>query len=158
MRFHHKFSRFKGAVPAGEIALGVDVDPTTLGLDAGATARAQTNVFQARFANTNGWPSHRIAVGYKPPSGALALVATAYLYDVLSGYWFRVDVAGASLVANAITYFDFVSVPELPATLQNLDQGVGNAADFYLLVTDPGAAPAGEHLFTLAPDLTTPGV
>jgi hypothetical protein len=158
MRFHHKFSRFKTVIPAGEIALGADVDPTTLAIDAAADARGQTNVLHARFANSNGWPCHRIAVGYHPPSGALALVATAYLYDVLSGFWYITDAVGTSLVANKITYFDFVSVPELPAVERYQDQGVGNQCDFYLLVTDPGAAPAGEHLFVLAPDLTTPGL
>jgi len=155
MRFHHLFRRYKGAVPVGEIALGADADPTA-SLDPVSLVPG-TNVLHARFMNNSGWPPHRIAVGYKGPPGAIALNVVAYIYDGLSNAWYSVGPSGATLVPNAISFFDFVSVPELPTVAQNLDKAVGTSVDVYLRVTDPGAAPAGEHVFVLAPDLTTIG-
>jgi hypothetical protein len=150
MQFHHLFRRYKSSVPAGEIALGADVDPT--GSATPDALRASTNVLHARFADNNGAPMHRIAVGYKGPANAIALNAAMFVYDGLSGEWYRVGPAVITLTPSAITFFDFVSVPEFTATQSNLGLSAGRSVDAYIRITDPGSAPNGEHVFVMAPD------
>ena len=149
MKFPVKFSRFKGAAPAGSIALGSDAAPTTQ-----LPAATMDNLLSCRFNNINGWPIHRVAVVYRPPSGALALTAQMWFWESNIGRWFAVGDAKA-LAANAVTFFDVIGLGDMPATDTSGNTNTMGSIAQVLVVTDPGAAPDGEHIIALAPDLTT---
>lgn len=156
MRFPVVFSRFKGSVPAGQKALGLDTVPA-MQPDSSPPA-AMDNMLSHRFSNTNGWPTHRIAVLYNCKVGSpTTLSAQAYVFEQRTGRWYAVGVA-QDLVDGTITFFDSLGLVE-QAQVAGLDvQGATGSEQFMLIITDTGsAAPNGEHQFGMAPDLTTPG-
>lgn len=124
MKFSHVFNRWKGAAQPTNvpILLGGDSVPTTPGQNR-PNKSTMDNLVTSRFRDTNGWPCHRIAVLYKPPSGTTALDADMYMYEDTLDTWFRVNgVAGSgNILANAVTFFDCVGLLDLPVTSNNLN-------------------------------------
>jgi hypothetical protein len=163
MKFQNRFVRRKGGTGPVPL-LGSDVDPTTYGIDsagiesskAAALNDVNSNVLCARNYSNLGWPVHRVAVGYKPPSGTVNLVANAYVLDRGTFIWFQIGPVDVPLIPNKITFFDMVSPVEQGSQV-GFDTMQGQSFDFFLRVTDPGGAPDGEHIFVMLPDLTTIG-
>lgn len=145
MRLHVKFSRWKGA---GGTALGTDGAPGAPPV--GAPTQTTDNVLIASFANTAGFPVHRIAVAMKGPAAAIALVAQLWVYDSLTEGWYEVG-APTVVTPNRITFFDVVSLAE-PTQLGGAAPSAGSIAA--MLVVQDGATPAGEYVFAMGPDLT----
>lgn len=153
MRFHTKFIRNKGA-GAAEPLLGSDTAPTT------KPRPNQDHVLSAHVKASWGHPVHRIAVAYKPPSGSLALNGDLYLYDGLTDSWFKLTGSGAgSIKAGEVSYFDMPAVSDRMLKPQD-EESANHAAGFdvALVVTDPGAAPDGAHLFAMAAIVSQKGV
>jgi hypothetical protein len=152
MKFPVKFERVEGTT------LGADVVPV------GRETSAQLdNLLEVgRPQNVNGWPLHRIAVGYiAPTSSPPSLTADLYVWDDNAAAWFLVDskalVKPKSAATGAITWFDCVGLLEPPVNRKSMDDGspsYGGVA-FLLIVDDPGGSPSGTYTFTMAPDLTT---
>ena len=152
MRFQTLFKRRVGATPASDKVLGSDTAPT------GAPDQTKDNQFQVLFRDINGWPVHRIAIGYGGPAGALTLTAALYIFDRNSGLWLKLGpVPTANLVPSEIAYFDMIVPVEVAQTSGNLAKSVGNSADLALVVTPAGGDPNGEYTFVAAGDLTTIG-
>lgn len=155
MRMHKKFSRWKGAVPSGGVALGGDGGA---GTPPTAEPATQDNLLVCGFANSSGFPVHRVAVGYKGPAAAIALAAALWVWDDLTKAWYEVG-APTNLTPNRITYFDIVSLAD-PPQLQRSSIEVGGAivasagSIAAMLVVQGGATPDGEYVFSLGPDLT----
>lgn len=149
MRMHKKFSRWKGAVPSGGVALGFDggagvppTDPPTQDKD---------NVLIASFANSAGFPVHRLAVAYKGPAAAIALAAQIWLYDHLTEAWYESG-APQNITPNRINFFDVVSLGEPVQVGPGVKAAAGSISA--ALVVQDGATPNGEYVFAMGPDLT----
>jgi len=153
MHFPCKFSRWKGAgAPADAIVLGSDVAPTAY-----ADLR-RDSVLNYRPANASGFPAQRVAIVYSPPSGSTSLIATLYAYEANTGKWYRVGPASFTLTPGKITYVDALGLLEPPATQANIANASPSGVQMCIVVAD-NAAPDGEHVFALAPDITnTEGV
>ena len=148
MRMHKQFSRWKGAVPTGGVALGSD---GAAGTPPTAKPNAQIdNVLIASFSTSSGFPVHRIAVAYKGPPAAIALAAQVWLYDDLTGAWYEVG-APINITANRINYFDVCALGE-PSPVLNAGATAGSISA--MLVVQGGVTPDGEYVFAMAPDLT----
>lgn len=149
MRFHKKFLRDIGG--GSNPVLGSDSAPTL------PSELADDNVLTARFKDIDGWPVHRIAVGYKGPGGALTLTANVYIWDELSAAWYLVNPTPVNLVPNRLTFFDMVG---LSSPLPDLDStsATAGALEAYVQIIPAGSDPAGTYTFVVAPDLTTIGV
>lgn len=147
MRFPAKFSRFKGG--GGTPALGSDTVPTG--------NVNQDNILYSKFTSINGWPASRVAVVYKAPSGSLALNADMYFFEENIGMWFKITASPVALTPGRVTFFDVVALMDLPNTLKGNDDPAPSSGSIaqMLIVSDPGAAPNGEHIFAMGPDLTT---
>jgi len=146
MQFPCSFTRYKGG---GGTALGSDTIPSIPPLS------SQDNILFSRITDTNGWPAQRIAVTYLPPSGSYSLTGALYFWEYHTG-WIQIG-ASTPIAAGVATFFDVVS--QLPATVApngNVLSGGGSLA-LCLVVTDPGAAPSGAHVFAVAADLTAEG-
>lgn len=166
MRMHKKFSRWKGAAPAGGVALGADVVPGAPNY--GATAPTivspvdADNVFSHRFLDANGWPAHRIAVAmnYKGVGTPVALPGTIYVYDGLTNRWYQLGPT-TSLTDGKIVFFDTLGVTQRSKAgdVASLSDMNTSGESVLLIVTDtnPAAAPNGEYEFAFAADLTTIG-
>lgn len=151
MRFFKKFSRFKGVVPPGEIALGADAAPTT----ELPNVAEMSNLLVSQVTSMNaGWPIHRIAVIYHGPALAVDIPATMMFYEELTGRWYGVG-GTVDLKPDKVVFFDTVGLLDrAPVGPDAIEPKSGNLA-CVLLATNPGGAPNGEHIFALAPDLTT---
>jgi hypothetical protein len=134
------------------VTLGSDPDPNAgptrpgLGVD---------NILFSRFTNTSGWPTHRIAVAYKYVGGGapIGLPSTLYFWDQATERWYTLE-AAKSLVADTIVFFDVVSLMDGTQTSSALGTPSQGSIEAYLRVTDPGAAPDGEHYFSMGADLS----
>ena len=157
MRFPIMFSRWKGAgQPASvPILLGGDAVPAP----PAETPGALDNVLNHRFSNVNGWPCHRIAVVYDGSKvvAPVSLSATMVLYDRSTRRWYRVGPANVVLNEGVITFFDTLGLIEQVATSGGISEASGSESAM-LIVSDPGAAPDGEHVFAMGADLTTIGI
>ena len=151
MNFQTKFSRWKGAgQPANiPILLGGDSAPTLIG------QTAADNVLTHRAMNINGWPTQRIAIVYKPPTGTLALNGSIFFWESSTETWYRIGAVGVgNILAGQVVYFDALSLQEPPQTGAGILQGAVSQDAVYLLVTDPGAAPDGAHTFAMSADVS----
>lgn len=148
MRFPKSFSRFKGTVPAGAIALGGDGAAPT------APPGSYDNVMVSRFSNTNGWPCHRVAVVYKAPSGVLALSATMWFWEDNLQAWFQIG-DPQNLTPGKVAFFDVVALLDVPHVAADMNSVTAGSIAQALVVADSGGAPNGEHKFAVGPDLTT---
>lgn len=151
MFFPVKFSRWKGAAQPATIPilLGGDTNPPTA-----APTVAMDNVLVHKVANAMGWPTQRVAVGYKAPSGTLALHASLYFWEANSEAWYRIGAADRDLTPGVVLYFDTLSLIEEPPTALKLARPTAGCSQLYLAVTDPGAAPDGAHVFVMGADIT----
>lgn len=153
MKFPMTFTRYKGSVPAGAIALASDAIPTTP-----PNPATMSNLFTAPFVSKNGWPVCRIGIVYNPPSGSTNLAVDVYLYEENLGIWFRANATSPIVLPPKVaTYCDIPAPIEPAPTTANLSSvGVGSLTAL-LIVTDPNAAPNGAHQFAVCADLTTVG-
>lgn len=151
MRFPTAFSRFKGTVPDGKIELGsegaVDDPPTS------PPNPNQDNALASKFYSNQGWPAHRIAVGYKGPPGSIPLDAQVWVYDTKTEAWYAVGDAG-TVKPNQITYFDVVALLDMPTTATSLDSPTQGSLSVLLVIQGDAGAPDGEHVFAFGADLT----
>lgn len=155
MRFPTSFSRWKGAVPAGGVALGGDSVPNgAQGADGTPPAPSQSNVLFARFANSAGWPIHRIALAYnyRGAGAAIDLPASVYLWDENARRWFLVS--AVTLKEGQIVFSDSVALIDAPMQAANQTTPSAGSLSALVIVTDPGAAPNGEHRILLGCDLS----
>lgn len=148
MRFQHSFKRQVGtAFPVP--VLGSDPVPTLY------AELADDNVLNSTFSNINGWPSHRIVIGYAGPAGAPSLTANAYVFDDASKLWFLVNPAPVALVPNRLSFFDIVG---LMPPIGSQGAGGSGALEAYIQVIAVGGAPTGLYTFVVSGDLTAVGV
>lgn len=158
MRMPKSFSRYKTVVPAGGVVLGTDVVPNGAnGADGTAPSPTTDNLLFMRFANNAGWPLHRVAVGYnyRGAGVAIALPASLYLWDALTQRWYLTTTA--NLTADKIVFFDSVALIDPMASQTDATRPSAGSLEALLIVTDPGAAPSGEHRFALGADLSLYG-
>jgi hypothetical protein len=148
MRFHKAFSRQVGGVSSDPV-LGSDTVPTTLG------DQAKDNVLNASFNNINGWPSARIAVGYGYTGAGVALNLTAdvFIWDDLTGRWFKLNAAALTLKPGQVQFFDCIGLPQ-----NALGETSTGSLEAFVKVTAAGGDPNGVYTFPLAPVLTGIGV
>lgn len=149
MRFQHSFRRQVGGASADPL-LGSDPVPTLY------AELADDNVLNSSFNNINGWPAHRIAIGYAGPAGAPALTANAYVFDDATQLWFRVNRAPVALVPARLSFFDIVGL--MPPNVTATNSGSSGSLEAYIEVIAVGGAPAGVYTFVVSADLTAVGV
>lgn len=142
MRFHQTFTRNKGG---GAL-------PPLLGGDAVPTAKpdhSADNVYSGKLFTSQDCPIYRIVLGYRAPSGTLALDAEVYVWDELSQAWWLLPGSGAGiLIPGKLASVDFPTPGDRiikPSSNDVVQYGSGY--DVFVRVTDPGAAPDGAHLF-----------
>lgn len=174
MRVHKKFSRWKGGgAPAGATLLGADTVPGapvyTVSAPSLALPVEADNVLVHRFTDLNGWPVHRIAIGYnfKSVGTPVTLPVSVYIYDGETGRWYLMGPTTSSVVTppaltdGQFTFFDSISVPPRAKTGSMLDlaQASSGSQELLVIVSDHAGntAPNGEHEILIAPDLTTIG-
>ena len=150
MRLPMKFSRWKGTVPTGGVALGADSVPNTGPTK--PTPASQDNLLMCSFASLSGWPMHRIAVAYKGPAAAIALSANIALWDEQTQHWYLVG-AAQNITPDRLTFFDVVALLAPPQT--QAQNGATNGSCEAMLIVSDGATPNGEYVFAMGPDLTT---
>lgn len=146
MRFPLVFSRFKAGGP-GDPVLGGDTIPTGM-----VSSKTHSNVLFSRFSNAHGRPAERIALLYKAPSGSLALNYSAYIFEDTIGAWFRV--ATGTVTPDVVTFFNTVGLIEPPPG--NPEIASPGSLQLLIIISDPGAAPNGEHKFAVGACLNTP--
>jgi len=139
MKFQTTFTRIKGG---GGTALG-DALPTA------APRTTIDNVMSLDPYNENGWPVHRIAVGFSTIAAVAQIRADVFLFDEASASWFRLNQEPKYLIPGVLTYFDIVS----PCARRLGPQ----AMDIYLRTFDDASVPNGTYVFAATPDLTTIG-
>lgn len=149
MRMPVMFKRFLGGPTP---ALGSDgaagVPPT-----ASPNPQAQDNVLSTKFYSNQGWPTHRIAVGYLGPAAAPTLPAQLWVYDFKSAAWYAVG-APLNLVVNQMNYFDVVALLDAPPTSSDQNTTTAGGVEAMLVVQN-NAGPNGTYTFTMGADLTT---
>ena len=148
MRFHMKFHRWVGEVPASAPAdakkLGADEAPV---LEA---AQHGDNVLSCSRVDINGYPVQRIAVATKAARAGKAapkLTGFGYVFEELTGAWYQMG-PGIELVPGRIATFDIPSVLE--------QKGLRTPIEFLLCVRGEGVLD-GEYVFAMAPDVSNPG-
>lgn len=139
MRFHETFTRNKGG---SGTALGSDAAPSI------SPKESQDNVYSGKLYSATG-PSYRLVIGYVAPSGALALDCDVHVWDDFSGKWWLLPGSGAgTLTPGKLASFDLPVPAERvikPSDEDKNQRSTGFSA--YVRVTDPGAAPNGDHKF-----------
>ncbi len=150
MRFSTTFSRWIGA---GGTALGSDTVPNGSAGTAGTAPHGQDNLLVARFTNQDGAPAKRVAVAYNyvGVGVTVALPATLYLWDGTTERWYTASTS--TLTDGTITYFDAVSIVDSPILQTSLGTPTAGSLEAILIVTDPGTAPTGQHVFSMSADL-----
>jgi hypothetical protein len=150
MNFHRVFYRYLGGGgPPGSIVLGTDTVLTR------APTGNDDNIMFSNVKNIDGWPVHRVAVGYVAPTGTAALPATGYIWEAQLGAWLQVGPAG-TLTPGQVTFFDTVALIDSSVNQSGLDQGSpsrGNLA--FMLIVGATGAPNGVHKFAIGADLST---
>lgn len=146
MKFPTKFSRWKGAAPAGSITLGTDTTPSA------APSASADNVLFSRFSSINGWPCCRIPVVYRGPALAPNLPASMYFWEESTGAWYKIG--SGTLKPNEVTFFDVVALLDNP-NAGNPATGYSPGSIAQMLIVSDNAGPNGEYQFAMAPDLTT---
>jgi hypothetical protein len=148
MRFPTIFKRILPAT-AGTKTLGTDTVPGA-GVPPDSSA---DNLLVAKNNNINGWPVHRVAVTYFTDAGApIDLTAKMYFYEEASARWYLIG--QGTLKNGQVTFFDIISLADPPQTQKNLAAGNSGSIS-QILIVDAGAAPNGNYVFTMGPDLTT---
>lgn len=163
MRFPVKFTRWKGTAPAGGVVFGADALPVDVNGVQSIANINQDNVLNASMKNIDGWPPKRIAVacryiGANDPS-ALALTGIMYFFDSNLGLWVAMQSAGVSIQPGKgdtlahqpiVAFFDVVNISNQPSNSSNQQSAGSGSIAVCLIVTDPGAAVAGEYDFVMA--------
>lgn len=145
MRFHSQFTRNKGG---GAPALGSDLDPNVSFPE--GPHPTQDNVLSANIKSSWNEAVKRIAIAYHPPAGALALDAQVWIWDGLTKRWYKLLGGGAGkIVADTLSFFDLPPLSDRLMQLGAESQSYGAGFDVYIQITDPGAAPAGAHIFAV---------
>ena len=160
MFFPNKFVRYVGTPPAGGIALGADVDPTTLTAAQQLTYKTLTNVLTSRLANTIGFPVQRVAVGctYTGTGAPSAIPIVSHVWDDNTQRWFTLQQAAAiSVAVNSITFVDVPSLLDFPTTDGNGLRAVG-ALELAIVAAVPTTHPDGTYTFVTGCDVSNPGV
>lgn len=177
MLVHKKFSRWKGgAQPASiPILLGGDTVPgaPSYGVSAPvpvAVDASLDNVVAYKFFGPEGWPVHRIAVGYnyKSIGTPVTLPCSVYLYDALTQRWYltgpttTVATTPVVLTDGQFTFYDSIVTPQLAnvgsqADLAKMMRGASTQALIIVADHAGATAPAGEHEFIVGFDYTTLG-
>lgn len=150
MHLPQVFSRWKGSVPAGGVALGSDSAPT---LPPNLTTAS--NILHHKVSNNLGYPAQRLIVGYKPPSATtVSLNVVAYVWDDTSQYWYQIG-SSKQLQPGRANFFDSLGLNEPAVVRANLETPTSGATYVAFVITDPSSgAPNGEHVFTLGSDIT----
>ena len=160
MKLQSVFSRYKGTVPTGAIALGADGASDTI--PTGTFDPTLDKCFQGKFYSNQGWPPHRVVVGYavfdqttKLQTASADVQGQLWVWDSATGAWLRAGTPVA-LKANQLNFFDIVSLMDSPFLNnkgQNQASGQGGVEAMLLVDTASGAI-NGEHRFGLGLDLT----
>lgn len=149
MKFPVSFTRRVGG-SGSVVVLGADAVPT-------AAPTGQDFILAAPVSNTNGWPTHRIAVIYAGPASALELPADLYMWESTIGGWFKLNQAKRILVPNQVNFFDVVGItPSSPIGSDLAGSNPGGLV-LALVVATVAGTPDGTYSFAMAPDLTTIG-
>lgn len=150
MFLEKKFSRWKGGSQPSNvpILLGADSAPTSM------PTGANDNVYTHRTSNSSGWPVQRLVVGYKAPSGNIALTCTVYVWDANSQAWFQIG-SSRQLMTGKLSYFDSLGLNEAPQIRSNVELASPGSTYLAVVISDgSGNAPNGEHVFVVGSDIT----
>lgn len=146
MRFQKAFSRWVGSAPAGSVALGTDVAPTT------QQPGTQDRLLGAVAFSSAGPSVQSIAVALAAPPAAGAITCTLYLYEEATGIWHACG-ASVTVTPGTLAYFP------VPAAMDRLVNGAVESAgglDAILQVDDPGGLPDGEYRFAMVASASKP--
>lgn len=146
MRFPLVFKRRKGG--SGPVpVLGADPDPLASTFPPGAVNVG--NMFQTRMEGMTSSDMSSVIVGYKGPAGAIALNVSVYAWEEGTEKWFLCS--SGTVPPDGFSYF---KIPNLlaAAPLALRDSNVVGTTQYFIRVTDPGAAPAGEHVIYVGGD------
>lgn len=150
MFLEKKFSRWKGGSQPSNVPvlLGNDSIPTEM------PSTANDNVYTHRSSNINGWPVQRLVIGYKAPSGNIALSCTVYVWDTNSQSWFQVG-SSRQLMPGKLSYFDSLGLNESAQIRANVEMASSGSTYLAILITDgSNNAPNGEHVFVVGSDIS----
>lgn len=149
MQFNLVFERRKGA--GSGLALGSD---GVAGTPPTAKPEGLTNVIKIRPVSDQGWPVHRIALGYNPNGavGPVNLPCELWIYDRKSNSWFQIE-ATKNIIPNRITFFDVVALLNNPITQASLSDGGAGTAEVFVRISD-NSAPDALYIFAVGADLT----
>ena len=154
MRFQKTFTR---ALTGGAGTLGGDgtlgTAPLVTGNNANGkpTSSADADNFVSLNAVSNqGWPGHRVGIGYLGPAAAADLNCEVWFLERSTNSFFKLEAAKA-LKKNQIIFFDLTSLLDNVGNLPNPSCG---AVDLYVMVEKTGAPPDGTYTFGIAVDMT----